>query len=562
MAKIELINQDTHVVITSQDFCLTLKNTWENQKVLFILLRALRSPATGKPLFTYQHVADVFGYEPRQNIQNFWQEFEACGENLLTYLQHKRKVDQTVVEAVTEVVRQHPLASAPQLCEQVSSRLGRPDLTPGNMETALEAMSCRVIRPVLQQQWEAGTFHPKEEVILQEALSAVLASSSSRRSEVAEELLDLGFEPAIPAEELPVQRLQAAAVSLLLNPHATVEQVSAKLRLMVIALTLYYWNVPLSRLGQWFGVSASTVLTWVTGVAVAVYPTIQAWIVVKVGVVSVALDEKWLKIRQAWHYWFVGLDEHTGLPVVMRLLPTRTTWACCWVLVCLKRLGKFPRAIITDGLAGYAASIPIVFPGVKHLWCLFHHQQGVTRWLREHASGLSDTVVATLKRQMERVVQTTDPRTVRRRLIRLASAEGAEHCGLMSWIDQTQHRLRNLLPALRRNALPRTTNSIERFFRAFQRFYKTRGGFHAVSSAQRELILFIVVYVFMIQPGTGTALIEQIVPQVKQMPLYLLLNDPFQYGLANICQAKLQGGDRHGNPAVSSETHMNMIGGR
>ena len=96
MAKLELLNQDNRLVITRQDFCLTLQTTWENQKVLFILLRALSSPATGNPLFTYQHLADVFGYQHRQNSQNFWQEFEQWGENLLTYLQHKRKVDQTV----------------------------------------------------------------------------------------------------------------------------------------------------------------------------------------------------------------------------------------------------------------------------------------------------------------------------------------------------------------------------------------------------------------------------------------------------------------------------------
>lgn len=49
MANIELVNQNNQLVISSQDFCLTLKNTWENQKVLFILLRALWSPETGKP---------------------------------------------------------------------------------------------------------------------------------------------------------------------------------------------------------------------------------------------------------------------------------------------------------------------------------------------------------------------------------------------------------------------------------------------------------------------------------------------------------------------------------
>jgi transposase-like protein len=538
MANLTLNRQDNQVVIRSQGFSLSLNDTWANQKVLCILLRALTSPETGKPLFTYQQLADAFGYRHRQNIQNFWQEWEQCGYDLLAYLQRRRKVDQRVVEAVAEAVRKRPLAAATQLCQAVAAHLDRSDLTPANIRTALEEVSCTVIRPVLQHQWEAGTFHPKEEVVLQEALAALLSSRPSARVRVTSDLRELGLEPAEAVESQGLQRQQSAAIAVLLNPRATVDQVSAKIRLMVVALTLYFWNVPLSRLALWFGVSKGTIYQWVIGLAVAVFPVIQAWIVERVTATRVAVDEKWLKIRKQWHYWFVSLDEATGLPVCMSLLPTRTTWACCWVLVSLKRLGKVPRAVITDGLAGYVASVPVVFPTAKHLWCLFHHQQGVTRWLRDHAGSLAEETVTALKRPMKRVVQTADPRTVHRRLTRLENEEAAQQCGVDTWIGRTRERLGNLVPALRRNSYPRTTNAIERFFRAFQRFYKTRGGFHSVISAKREVLLFLVVYVFPIQVGTGMAPIERIVPEAKAMPFYKLLNDPFSYGVANICQAK------------------------
>jgi transposase-like protein len=279
-------------------------------------------------------------------------------------------------------------------------------------------------------------------------------------------------------------------------------------------------------------------LNWATGLAVALFPIVNAWIVAKIEASSLAVDEKWLKIKKRWHYWFVAVDEATGLPVAMALLTTRTTWACYWFLLTLKRLGLGPRAIITDGLSGYAPAIRALFPSAKHLLCLFHHQQGVTRWLREHAGDVSKKVIATLKRKMKRVVQTCDPRTARRRLASLATEEGAQDCELEGWISQTEQKLDRLEPALRDNSYPRTTNSIERFFRAFQRFYKTRGGFHSVMSAKRELMLFVVGYVFTVQPGTGMAPIEQIVPHAKQMPFYQILNAPFRSGLLNICQAK------------------------
>ncbi len=45
-------------------------------------------------------------------------------------------------------------------------------------------------------------------------------------------------------------------------------------------------------------------------------------------------------------------------------------------------------------------------------------------------------------------------------------------------------------------------------------------------SAKRELILFLVMYVFIRQPESGKAPIESIMPEAREMPLYKLINDP------------------------------------
>jgi transposase-like protein len=538
MADLTVESQDGMYHISSQDFYLQFPNTEKNTRVLWLLLRAFHEPETGKPLFTHEQIAKAFGYKHRQNIQNFEREFKQCGEDILAYLQRKCKVDASVVEAVAAVLRRDPLAPATTLCPLVLERLNRTDLTPANIRTALQQVSCSVIRPILHQQWQHGEFHPKEEVLLQLALTALLDTSSSSSSSVVASLVALGLEPVEPDDAQAVQQQQVEAAPMLLNARTPLAQIPVKLRLMVVAFTLYYWNVPLSRIALWMGVSPSTVLNWGTGLAVVLYPIINAWIVMKVEAISLTVDEKWLKIKKTWHYGFVSVDEATGLPVAMTLLHSRTTWACCWFLLTVKRLGLRPRSIITDGLKGYASSMRALFPSAKHLLCLFHHQQGVTRWLRDHTVSLSKEVVASLKQKMKRVVQTCDPRTARRRLARLASEEGAQDCDLPTWISQTEKKLDGLKPALRDNSYPRTTNSIERFFRAFQRFYKTRGGFHSVMSAKRELMLFIVGYVFTVQPGTGMAPIEQIVPQAKQMPFYHILNAPFRSGPLYVCQAK------------------------
>jgi hypothetical protein len=59
------------------------------------------------------------------------------------------------------------------------------------------------------------------------------------------------------------------------------------------------------------------------------------------------------------------------------------------------------------------------------------------------------------------------------------------------------------------------------------RFYKPRAGFHSVTSAGGELVLFVVVYLFTCSEK-GRAPIEVILPQARLMPFYQLVNHPLQ----------------------------------
>jgi hypothetical protein len=136
--------------------------------------------------------------------------------------------------------------------------------------------------------------------------------------------------------------------------------------------------------------------------------------------------------------------------------------------------------------------------------------------------------------KMKRVLQTNDKRTVRRRLEKLK--ESSQEPGIGEWVDQTEQKLPKLLPSVGSTCIPRTTNAIERFFRAFNQFYKKRCGFFTVVSAKRELILFLVMYVFIRQPESGRAPIESIIPDATEMPLYKMINDPLRtvMGVENV----------------------------
>jgi DDE domain len=234
----------------------------------------------------------------------------------------------------------------------------------------------------------------------------------------------------------------------------------------------------------------------------------------------VYVDEKWLKIRGRWHYWFVVLDVDTELPVLAALLPSRGQGACRGVGRQLRRLKKVPKVLITDGLQAYAYLVP----GAKHVLCRFHHQQGVTHWLKQHFA--TEAEINARKPVMKQVLQTRDKRTVRRRLARLH--ERAPALGITPWVQGVEQKLPQLIRSVGSVRLPTTSNAVERFFRAFQRCYRTRGGLHSVLSAKRELLLLWVVYVFTQHATTGQAPIEVVMPEVRSMPLYRLINDPFR----------------------------------
>lgn len=590
MANLDVKFHEGKFEIISQVFCCEIHDTWENRKVWFVMLRSLCSPTTGKPFFSYQRIADAFAYKARQNINNDIREYEECDENLFDYLRHKRKVDPVVVKAVSEELGKDVFAKTSALRIRVNQHLGRDDLTSANIRVALEQIPCTVIRATVLRELAEGAFHPKEEVVLAELFAAVehgtmprlkrpagagaprpvpalfgevvkakcddasesggeriaieevrglvcpnTSPDSGKRVRYAEIASQAGIEAIheVPDETI-VQKTQAACVDQLLTPKRAVSDIPEPVGQMVKAMAMYYAGASLSQIGRWCdGKAKSTMYTWIIGMAVALWPVIRGWVWSHVKGKRQYIDEKWLKIHKKWHYLFVSIDDDSGLPVFHDLLPTRTKWACRLFLLKLKRLGMIPVVIITDGLQGYVSAIANVFQAAKHLLCLFHQQQSVTRCVKTQFGDTDQEEANKAKKQMKRVVQTHDTRTVNRRLDRLEQTANEKGWKILDWIKRTRNKLKHLLPTIRSNTYPSTTNEIERFFRAFARFYKTRGGFHSVASAKREIIFFMVTYLFTIQAESGKAPIEKILPEANTMPFYRLLNYPFSSELTS-----------------------------
>jgi transposase-like protein len=484
-----------------------LPDTPSNRHLTIVWLRLLRD-AHDRPCFTLQELAPLVGSPNRQAASQYLEDFRQCGEDFRAFVLRKRKVDATVVEAVLAELLHTPLAGPTDLAPRVQARLDRHDLSVANIESALEQISCVPVLRVLRRQLETGHVQYQEAWLLTELLESLPRAPTA----------PAGW--SMPPVDRGMRLADPTALAALVTPHVPLAQLPGSLCWLIFLMTLFYWNVPLSVLGRWCGVHKTTILRWVVGCVVALWPLVYQGIVERVKAHMVYVDEKWLKIRGRWYYWFVVLDVATELPVLAALLPSRSQWACRWLGAQLRRLNKVPQVIITDGLQAYA----YLAQGAKHVLCRFHHQQGVTHWLKQHCT--TEEEIDARKPAMKRVFQTHDKRTVRRRLARLK--ERAAEWGITPWVSTVEAKLPQLICSVGSVRLPSTTNAIERFFRTFQRFYTTRGGFHSVLSAKRQLLLFLVVYVFTQHATTGQAPIEGIMPEARSMPLYRLINDPFR----------------------------------
>ena len=520
---LQILVEDNRFRVEWQGYSIDwLPDTVSNRKGILVFLRLLQDES-GKPVFTFRELSILFCGNNRQAASGHVERFRQCGSDFLRFLTRKRKVDSQVVVAVTQELLHDPLAEIGELQQRVNAKLRRDNLSGVNINVALEQISYRTVRDAIRKQISRGKAHYQEEYLLQE----MMASASCG---------DIGEKAGIQAPETEgMQVFDPTSIRQLVTPGFCASSIANPLRWVIFCLVLYYHGMPLSVLGSWFGVHKTTILRRMLGLVLVLWPIVYRWILDNVRARAVYIDEKWLKIRGKWLYWFVVLDTETGLPVLAALLPSTGKWACRWIGVMLKRIGKIPRVIITDGLSGYSHVIhamAVVGRRVKHILCHFHYQQGITRWLKKQFDDKDE--IAARKKKMKRVLQTNDKRTVRRRLEKLK--ESSQELGISEWVEQTEQKLPKLLPSVGSVCLPRTTNAIERFFRAFNQFYKKRCGFFTVVSAKRELILFLVMYVFIRQPESGKAPIESIMPEARKMPLYELINDPLRtvMGVENV----------------------------
>jgi hypothetical protein len=119
---------------------------------------------------------------------------------------------------------------------------------------------------------------------------------------------------------------------------------------------------------------------------------------------------------------------------------------------------------------------------------------------------------------------------VRRRLAKLQAE--AHDSPAQAVVARLLAKLPPLLPAVGSTWRPTTSNAAERFLGALDRFYRSKGPFPSLASAQKHVALFMLGYVFetfstaAAVERQGRCPLQMAGYKVEAMPLFHLLNRP------------------------------------
>ena len=350
MAHLEVEIHDKTMVIRSQAFCCNFPDVGKNKKAVLVFLRALCSPETGKALFTYQRLADAFGYAARQNVENFVAEFHARGKNFAQFLSRANRKQDRLFPLVEAQILRSPFLSIHQhylaFCEEHPEEKLSESTFNKYVKTIASIKILRRVRQLVSKE-EDGLNVSR---YLKELLELPTLSAAKKKEIVA-------VFPDVKEEK---QRKSASNAA---NKAIEVSSATDEKKLLVVLL--YVCNVSQDMLSLLFGVSKTSIHNYIYHVCSEelgwqILSAIVCWS----GTVSV--DEKWLWIDERWHFALCAVDSVTGFPLLINLYPTLDSVKWTLFFKRFKALYGVPKLIISDGSQSLAIAREVVFQGVRY----------------------------------------------------------------------------------------------------------------------------------------------------------------------------------------------------
>jgi transposase-like protein len=212
---------------------------------------------------------------------------------------------------------------------------------------------------------------------------------------------------------------------------------------------------------------------------------------------KICIDEKWIKIKNVWHYVFNAVDALYDDLINIQLYAHKGTEEMKSFLLELKVRGFNPKVIITDLLQGYGRIIKEVFPNCYHHECVLHAERDAKRLIRENLCTEADE---SIKKKLIRMIwwlfRSKKKKQVKKRFGKIMSNQAQFPEYAQPVFNMLERYFPKLLYATQNPEIPLTTNSVERVIGEFDSKYQLIKGFSSFYSALCFLKVYQVYYRF------------------------------------------------------------------
>ena len=359
--------QDQTICIPSQAWCCPFQDTDENQNALFVFLRLLSCPETGKALFSSQQLAEAFGNNDRREMNTVVRDFVKRGGDFLHDLARKNPKKDRVVQVIARQILDAPLLGIAEhdrlLCEAYPHERSCE-------QTFRNDVNEIAVTKILKRGRQRG-FKKEQSLDVRRYLQELIDLPSLtrvNRKEVVETFPEV--EPVSTSQSQGRQRVRLASGCL-----------EAKL----LSVGVDAWGRSQEMLALLFGVGTTSMHNWLSSICSEalnwqMIRDIARWSG------QVSGDEPWITITGTWYGGRWAVDAVSGFPLLVDLYPTLETLS--WTLLFKRFNARYgvPNLIQRDGSQAVAAAREPVCAGVRYQGWKFQTLKNRMKRLRHHGT--------------------------------------------------------------------------------------------------------------------------------------------------------------------------------
>ena len=307
-------------------------------------------------MFTFSDISKSFGLKHRQDSNNFYREFQACGEDFLMFLQRKLKLGIAFL-IIEDIVLQMPLLTIHKQYEIFIENYPEHKMSFTTFQKYFQRIDSKKLKKRYDELISSKECHIDKERLLKELLSEENLSNKSRKKIIS-------IFPELEQDDTEIKNEISFTKDW--KPYA-----KYLLIMFLIASGMNYKSISLL-----FGVCKSSIHNWFYKLPFLkrkIISSIKWWS----GIISV--DEKWVKVNAKWYYVLSIVDDITGFPLYFMV--TSDIKADTWKIFFQRfyRLYGNPKQINSDGSRSLASGRQAVFPDIPHQLCKFHKLKNLMR---------------------------------------------------------------------------------------------------------------------------------------------------------------------------------------